>query len=121
MRVGVLEDLEEKVQKEAGESGRQEKDTAEETQPKRHNSGQEMKTEVEGQVVLESRVQQEVQTPKEEEGGNNPGGPSASGPKNTEAKPEEHTEKQPCHNGQHPHSVLSSTVLRYTKTSRTIL
>uniref|UniRef100_G3N7F2 Phosphodiesterase n=1 Tax=Gasterosteus aculeatus aculeatus TaxID=481459 RepID=G3N7F2_GASAC len=126
MCVCVLEDLEEKVQKEAGESGRQEKDTAEETQPKRHNSGQEMKTDVEGQVVLESRVQQEVQTPKEEEGGNNPGRPSASGPKNTEAKPEEHTEKQPCHNGKHPHSikalhVLSSTVLKYTKTCMTIL
>uniref|UniRef100_G3N809 Phosphodiesterase n=1 Tax=Gasterosteus aculeatus aculeatus TaxID=481459 RepID=G3N809_GASAC len=91
------------------------------TSEKQHNSGQEMKTDVEGQVVLESRVQQEVQTPKEEEGGNNPGRPSASGPKNTEAKPEEHTEKQPCHNGKHPHSikalrVLSSTVLRYTKT-----
>ncbi|KAM8822472.1 dual specificity calcium/calmodulin-dependent 3',5'-cyclic nucleotide phosphodiesterase 1A-like isoform 2-T2 [Spinachia spinachia] len=97
----ATKDLEEKVKKEAAESGQQETDTAEEIQPKRHNSGQEMKTD----------VLQEVQKSKEEEGGNPPGGLSASGPDYTEAKPEDHTEKQQWPNGPQPDRPL----MHYTK------
>ncbi|XP_068565564.1 dual specificity calcium/calmodulin-dependent 3',5'-cyclic nucleotide phosphodiesterase 1C-like isoform X2 [Cebidichthys violaceus] len=87
----ATKDLEEKVKKEAEEGGQQEENTEEEKQSKRPNSGQEMKTDVEGQVKVENKMQ-EVQKSKEEAGDNVTGG---SGPNYTDKKkPEGHKEKQ---------------------------
>ncbi|XP_031731857.1 calcium/calmodulin-dependent 3',5'-cyclic nucleotide phosphodiesterase 1C-like [Anarrhichthys ocellatus] len=109
----ATKELEEKVKKEAEEGGQQEENTEEEKQSKSPNSGQEMKTDVEGQVEVENRMQ-EVQKSKEEAGDNITGGPAGSGPNNTDKKkPEGHTKKQQRQrqNGPQP----DCTLIQYCK------
>ncbi|KAM6908081.1 dual specificity calcium/calmodulin-dependent 3',5'-cyclic nucleotide phosphodiesterase 1A-like [Lycodopsis pacificus] len=73
--------------------------------------GQEMKTDVEGQVEVEvENRMQEVQKSKEEAGDSITGGPAGSGPNNTDKKkPEGHTQKQQRQrqNSKHPDNFLT--------------
>ncbi|KAM7370268.1 hypothetical protein PAMP_011533 [Pampus punctatissimus] len=111
----AAKDLKEKSKKETEEGDQEEKEEEFGRTDDIPNRGQETKIDVVGQGEAKKRQQDVDQQPKKEEGDNNPGGVSVSGPNFTDNKKlENYTDKQQQQNGMQP-SCPDCPLIHYCK------